>query len=412
MPKKIASPKWSNTGKLIAGFTMVAIVAAFLVRFSGLIVPLLWAFILTYLLHPLARRLSSNLGLTWRVSVNIIFLGLIVIIVLLSTLAGYAIIDQIDNLVRILQTSLAGLPDFAASLSTQVFNIGPFQLDFAGIERLLVEEFNLSFASLGQQLLSAIQPALGQAGSVITAIATSTITTIGWTLFIFVISYLLLTEMGGAPAFFKNADLPGYDADIRRLGRELGKTWNSFLRGQLLLVTLIIISSFVLMSLFGVHYALALALVTGLAKFVPYVGSLVMYITTFLVVFFQDGNYLNIGPPMTFAIVVTVAAIILDWTFDNIITPRVYGRALGVHPAAVLITIFVVANLFGIAGLLLAAPVLASLQLFATYTVRKMLDLDPWPQVEAMKDPELLPIGQTVRRFFDRIRSFLSRRKT
>lgn len=412
VPKKTGSPKWSNTAKLIAGFTMVAIVAAFLVRFSGLIVPLLWAFILTYLLHPLARRLSSNLGLTWRVSVNIIFLGLIVIIVLLSTLAGYAIIDQIDNLVRILQTSLAGLPDFAASLSTQVFNIGPFQLDFAGIERLLVEEFNLSFASLGQQLLSAIQPALGQAGSVITAIATSTITTIGWTLFIFVISYLLLTEMGGAPAFFKNADLPGYDADIRRLGRELGKTWNSFLRGQLLLVTLIIISSFVLMSLFGVRYALALALVTGLAKFVPYVGSLVMYITTFLVVFFQDGNYLNIGPPMTFAIVVTVAAIILDWTFDNIITPRVYGRALGVHPAAVLITIFVVANLFGIAGLLLAAPVLASLQLFATYTVRKMLDLDPWPQVEAMKDPELLPIGQTVRRFFDRIRSLLSRRKT
>jgi len=412
VPKKTGSPKWSNTAKLIAGFTMVAIVAAFLVRFSGLIVPLLWAFILTYLLHPLARRLSSNLGLTWRVSVNIIFLGLIVIIVLLSTLAGYAIIDQIDNLVRILQTSLAGLPDFAASLSTQVFNIGPFQLDFAGIERLLVEEFNLNFASLGQQLLSAIQPALGQAGSVITAIATSTITTIGWTLFIFVISYLLLTEMGGAPAFFKNADLPGYDADIRRLGRELGKTWNSFLRGQLLLVTLIIISSFVLMSLFGVHYALALALVTGLAKFVPYVGSLVMYITTFLVVFFQDGNYLNIGPPMTFAIVVTVAAIILDWTFDNIITPRVYGRALGVHPAAVLITIFVVANLFGIAGLLLAAPVLASLQLFATYTVRKMLDLDPWPQVEAMKDPELLPIGQAVRRFFDRIRSFLSRRKT
>ena len=411
MPKKTGSPKWSNTAKLITGFTMVAIVAAFLVRFSGFIVPLLWAFILTYLLHPLARRLNSNNKLTWRASVNIIFVSLIVIIVLLSTLAGYAIINQLDNLVRVLQTFVAGLPELAASLSTQVFQIGPFQLDFAGIERLLVDEFGLSFTSISQQLLSTIQPALGQAGSVITAIATSTITTIGWVLFIFVISYLTLTEMGGAPAFFKNADLPGYDADIRRLGRELGRTWNSFLRGQLLLVTLIIISSFILMSLFGIHYALALALVTGLAKFVPYVGSLAMYITTFLVALFQNGNYLNIGPPMTYAIVVTVAAILLDWTFDNIITPRVYGRALGVHPAAVLVTILVVASLFGIAGLLLAAPVLASLQLFATYTVRKMLDLDPWPQVEAMKDPELLPIGQTMRRFFDRIRSFLSRRK-
>lgn len=409
MPKPTASPQWSNTAKLIAGFTMVAIVAAFLVRFSGFIIPILWAFILTYLLHPLAKRLNTNTKLTWRAAVNIIFISLIVIIVLLSTLAGYAIINQLDNLVHILQTFVSDLPDLAASLSTQVFQIGPFQLDFAGIERLLVDVFGLNFASISQELLSALQPALGQAGSVITTIATSTITTIGWLLFIFVISYLTLTEMGGAPAFFKNADLPGYDADIRRLGRELGRTWNAFLRGQLLLVTLIIISSFVLMSLFGIHYALALALVTGLAKFIPYVGSLAMYITTFLVALFQDGNYLNIGPPMTYAIVVTVAAILLDWTFDNIITPRVYGRALGVHPAAVLVTVLVVANLFGIAGLLLAAPVLASLQLFATYTIRKMLDLDPWPQVEAMKEPYLLPIGQNLRQFVDRARKFFSK---
>jgi predicted PurR-regulated permease PerM len=412
MANRAESPRWSNTAKLITGFTMVAIVAAFLVRFSGFIVPLLWAFILTYLLHPLARRLNANAKLTWRVSVNIIFVSLIVILALLGTLAGYAIVNQLDNLVRVLQTFFAGLPDLAASLSTQVFQIGPFRLDFAGFERMLVDEFGLSFTSISQQLLSTIQPALGQAGSVITALATSTVATIGWVLFIFVISYLTLTEMGGAPAFFKNADLPGYDADIRRLGRELGRTWNSFLRGQLLLVSLIVISSFMLMSLFGIHYALALALVTGLAKFIPYVGSFVMYVTTFLVALFQDGNYLNIGPPMTYAIVVTVAAILLDWTFDNIITPRIYGRALGVHPAAVLITILVVASLFGIAGLLLAAPVLASLQLFATYVIRKMLDLDPWPQVEAMKEPELLPLGEPLRRFIDRIKSLLPRRRT
>ncbi len=412
MPTRTTSPRWSSTAKLITGFTMVAIVAAFLVRFSGFIVPLLWAFILTYLLHPLARRLSSNSKLTWRASVNLIFIGLIVIIVALSTLAGYAIVDQLDNLVRILQTFFSGLPDLAANLSTQVFHIGPFQLDFAGIERALVDVFGLSFTSISQQLLAAVQPALGQAGSVITAVATSTVTTIGWVLFIFVISYLTLTEMGGAPAFFKNADLPGYDADIRRLGRELGRTWNAFLRGQLLLVTLIVISSFLLMSILGIHYALALALVTGLAKFVPYLGSFVMYITTFLVALFQDGNYLNIGPPMTYAIIVTVAAILLDWTFDNIITPRVYGRALGVHPAAVLITILVVASLFGVAGLLLAAPVLASLQLFATYVVRKMLDLDPWPLVEAMREPEIVPLPEPLQRLIERIKRIFAKQKT
>jgi predicted PurR-regulated permease PerM len=403
MTKPIISPKWSNTTKLIAGFSMVAIAAALLVRFSGFIVPLLWAFILTYLLHPLARRLTANTRLTWRVAVNLIFISLILVIVFLTTLAGFAIVNQLDNLVRILQTFISGLPDFAADLSTQVFHVGPFVFDFADLERLLVEEFDLSFTNISQQLLSAIQPALGRAGTLITAIATSTFSTLGWVLFIFVISYLLLTEMGGAPEFFRNADLPGHDADIQRMGRELGRTWNSFLRGQLLLVLLIIISSFVLMSVLGIHYALALALVTGLAKFIPYVGSLGMYITTFLVALFQQGNYLGIQPDMTYAIVVTVAALLLDQVFDNVITPRVYGRALGVHPAAVLVTILVVANLFGLAGLLLAAPLLASVQLFATYALRKMLDLDPWPQVEAMKEPEIIPFGEVIQSLRDRI---------
>ncbi len=411
MPKSATSPRWSNTTKLIAGFTMVAIVAAILVRFSSFIGPLLLAFILTYLLHPLAKRLSVTMQLSWRAAVNLIFVAFLLIIVLLSTVAGFAIVDQLDNLVRALQTFLSGLPELARTLSTQAVQIGPFEVDFAGLERMLVDEFGMNFTDISQQLLSAIQPALGQAGNLITALATSTVTTIGWFLFIFIISYLTLTEMGGAPDFFRNAELPGHDADIRRMGRELGRTWNSFLRGQLLIVTLIIIGSFLLMSLFGVHYALALALITGFAKFVPYVGSLAMYITTFLVALFQESNYLNIQPEMTYAIVVTVAAILLDQTFDNIVTPRIYGRALGVHPAAVLVTALIAANLLGVVGLLLAAPVLASLQLFATYTSRKMLDLDPWPQVEKMREPEIVPLARPLQQLVDRVKKFLSRRK-
>ncbi|MCL5429174.1 MAG: AI-2E family transporter [Chloroflexi bacterium] len=411
MPKPATSPHWSNTTKLIAGFTMVAIVAAILVRFSSFIGPLLLAFILTYLLNPLARRLSVSMQLSWRAAVNLIFIAFLLIIVLLSTVAGFAIVDQLDNLVRVLQTFLTGLPELARSLSTQAVQIGPFEVDFAGLERLLLDEFGMDFTAISQQLLSAIQPALGQAGSLITALATSTVTTIGWALFIFIISYLTLTEMGSAPDFFRNAELPGHDADIRRMGRELGRTWNSFLRGQLLLVTLITITSFILMSLFGVRYALAIAFLTGFAKFVPYVGSLAMYITVFLVALFQDANYLNIQPEMTYAIIVAVAAILLDQTFDNIVTPRIYGRALGVHPAAVLVTALIAANLLGVVGLLLAAPVLASLQLFATYTLRKMLDLDPWPQVEKMKEPEIVPLARPLQRLIDRVKRFLSKRK-
>jgi hypothetical protein len=49
-----------------------------------------------------------------------------------------------------------------------------------------------------------------------------------------------------------------------------------------------------------------------------------------------------------------------------------------VHPAAVLVAAIIAANLIGIIGLLLAAPVLATLKLLAGYTLRKLLDQDPW----------------------------------
>jgi predicted PurR-regulated permease PerM len=87
--------------------------------------------------------------------------------------------------------------------------------------------------------------------------------------------------------------------------------------------------------------------------------------------------------------------VIVDQIFDNLVSPRILGQALGVNPAAVLIAAIVMTNLIGIIGLLLAAPVLATLKLLGTYTIRKMLDLDPWP--EKPPTPETAAITRRAR---------------
>ncbi len=414
-----ATPKWTSGTKLVAGFTMVAIVAALLIRFNSLLAPLLLAFILSYLLHPVVTRFSEATKLPWRPSVNLIFVVFILIIIAVVTLAGFAVVEQLGSLVTVSQSFLAGLPEFAANLGEQRFQLGPFDVDFSELERLLLEELNMDFATLGQQALSALQPALGQAGSLVGTVATSFFTTLGWSLFIFVISYFVLADSGEVPSFSRNIKLPGHGPDIRRMGRELGRIWNAFLRGQLFLIILIVISSFLLMSFLGVHNALGLAFLAGLAKFVPYIGPLIAGIATALVAFFQGGNYLHIEPPLTYAIIVVVAAVILDQIFDNLVTPRIYGAALGVHPAAVLVAALIAANLLGLVGLVLAAPVLASLQLFLTYAIRKMVDMNPWPEPESDdKDIEyplarpLQALIKYIKELINRVRSQLRRRKS
>jgi hypothetical protein len=56
------------------------------------------------------------------------------------------------------------------------------------------------------------------------------------------------------------------------------------------------------------------------------------------------------------------------------------------------------ANLIGIIGLVLAAPVLATLKLLLRYTIRKMLDLDPWPETDQDIQPFQMPGSRTIQR--------------
>lgn len=402
------SPKWNSTTKLLVGLSLVGIVASVLVRFNYLIGPLLLAFILSYVLHPLTGRLAAGTGFKWRTAVNVIFVLLLGLIIWLSVLVGSAAVDQLRALVAAGQNLIASLPEFASQLATQAIQIGPFNIEFAEVERILQEEFDLNFVTLGQQLLSALQPLLGQAGSLIGVLATGALGTLGWGAFVFIIAYFLLVDSEGVPSLFAQIASTGYDADMRRIGRELSRIWDSFLRGQLVIITLVVVTYFLLMTILGVNNAIGLAFLTGLAKFVPYVGPAVAGGTAALVAYFQGGNYLGIEP-FTYALVVVVATLVLDQLFDNFVTPRIYGRALGVHPAAVLVAALVAASLLGFVGLLLAAPVLASLQLLFTFAVRKMLDLNPWPEREV----RLKPVGPSLMRdlqdFWKRMRASFAR---
>jgi predicted PurR-regulated permease PerM len=364
------SPHWGSTTKLILGLTIVAIIAALLVNFRGIIGPLILAFVLAYLIHPVAGRFSRFAHIPWRTAVSLIYLLLIIILVLSLTFAGLAIVQQVESLIGVVQRFITQLPTIASELSTRTYAIGPFVLDFS--------QFDLT--SLANQLLAWIQPVLGQLGGLVGTLAASALTTLGWLVFVILVSYFILADASQFSSELVHVDIPGYNVDIRRLGYELGKTWNAFLRGQLIILLLILVSYTLLMSILGVKYAIAIALLAGLARFIPYIGPLTTWTVTVLVAFFQGSNYFGLAP-LHYAILAVALALLLDQIFDNLIGPRIIGETLGVHPAAVLVAAIIGLNLIGIVGLVLAAPVLASLKVLVRYISRKMLDLDPWAEI-------------------------------
>jgi predicted PurR-regulated permease PerM len=388
---KPASPIWGTNTKLVIALTAIVVIGALLVKFQFIITPLAMAFLLSYLFHPVADFLQRKLRLSWNAAVGIIFLLLMIILLGLLTLGGVGLVQQIQSLVVIVQDALRTLPQLIEDVSGRVFQIGPFKIDFS----------HLDLNDVSQQALDMVQPLLSRTGTLLGTVAGGAANFLGWTLFVLLVAYFALVESKGLRDRIITVEIPGYNQDFARLSRDLGRIWNAFLRGQIIIFILAVVIYSITLSVLGVSYAIGLAFLAGLARFVPYVGPAVNWALLAIVAYFQDYSLFNL-PDLTYMFIVLIIALIIDQVFDNIVNPRIMSSALKVHPAAVLVAAIIAANLFGILGVVVAAPILATAALLWNYVMRKMFDLDPFPEKEVTQPPP--PPGSrilvAIRRFF------------
>lgn len=384
-----SSPRWSNSAKIVVALTVAGLGLALIFRFQNIIAPLLFAFVLAYLIHPLASFFNKRLHIPWRLISTILYLLIFIGVIALLTWGGISIFDQLQNLINYLQSIIGDLPSWLANITAKPLMIGPWSFD---LSRFQLSDLTSEFQGL-------ISSSLGKIGSLLGSIASGVGSTLTWTVFILLISYFIMSESDGVRNKMIKLTIPKYEDDVRRMGMQLSQIWNAFLRGQLIVFLITVAWYSLLLSILGVRYFFLLALLAGLARFVPYVGPFIAWTTYGLVALFQT-NHFNLLP-FPYALIVVGCAWISDIVIDNFVSPRVMSNALKIHPAAVLVMVLVSASLFGFIGVLLSAPVLASVKLGFTYVTRKLMDLDPWGGIETYPAPE--PLSVT----FDRIRTKL-----
>ena len=368
-----SSPKWGRTTKIIVAVSLLALTVAVVIRFQGIIPPLLMALIIAYLLYPAASFLERRARMPWSLSVSIIYLASGLIIVGLMTLGGFEIFSQIQSLIRVVQSLLEKIPSLLDTIQLQAITVGPFTYDLSS--------FGIDLSTLRNQLIEPMRAILGQTGNIIGTVASSAINLIGWSLFILFVSYFLLIESGGLRERIISYDFRDYNDDARKFSERLGNIWNAFLRGQLLLFFLAIFIYTIVLSILGVRFAFGLALIAGLARFLPYIGPAINWILLGLIAYFQDFKLFGLSP-LAYTILVIVIAIVIDYILDYFVSPRIMSRTLKVHSAAILIAVIIAADLLGFLGMVIAAPILATVQLAYTYMFRKLNDEDPWPPEE------------------------------
>jgi predicted PurR-regulated permease PerM len=393
--RSTTSPSWSRNTKLVITLVFVVILGALIIRFQSLLGPVIFSFFVAYLLHPVATFLDKKIFHSWRGSVSILYLLFIILLITLLTWGGLNLLQQVQSLIKLIQTNITQLPQLINDIFSKVYQIGPFSIDFTSMD----------LSTLGQDILGAVQPLLGNLGNFVGNLATSAAGTFGWMAFILIVSYFMLLESGGLRNRIIHVDIPGYSEDISRISSALGKIWNAFLRGQFIIFLLTVLTYSIVLPILGVRYAIGIALLGGTATFLPYIGPAVTWIALGMVTFFQVYKPWGLDP-LAYSTIVIIIAIIIDQIFNNLVTPRIFSKALKVHPAAVLISAVIAANLLGLIGLLVAAPLLATITLLGKYISRKMLDRDPWPdEGEGIIQEPGISFWQRLRKWWQSIKS-------
>jgi len=360
---------------MVFGLALVAIAGLLLVRFQNFLGPVISSFILAFLIHPLARFLQKRVKLPWRVAVTLIYIVLVLTILGLVTWGGIALVEQIQNLIQFIENNIDQVPELISQLTAQTYRIGPFSFSLSG----------LNWDEIASQVVGMVQPLLGQLGSVAGSIATGAVSVVSWLILILLVSYFLLAESEGIQNQLLNINIPGYDSDLEHINSELKRIWSGFMRGQILVVFLSLLIYIVGLGVMGVQFFFGLALIAAVGQMIPYVGAWVTWISFGLVALFQPNIPFGLAPGIYMVIVLGVS-MILNNIIDNILRTKVMAENLKVHPALVLIGALIGVQLFGFIGIIVAAPVMASLQLFLTYVIKKLSDQDPWAEM-ALTEP-------------------------
>jgi predicted PurR-regulated permease PerM len=315
-------------------------------------------------------------------------LFLILLILVASTALGLIVVQQLQSLFQATQRFLLDLSEHIESASNALVVIGPWSLDLS--------KFDLGTPF--EELLTNIELVLGQASALIAGLASTAVETIIRIVFIIAVAYFLSLDNQRIRSSWGRLSIPGYETDIQRLRHALARLWDAFLRGQLVVVTITGILTWLLMSILGVRFSLGLGVIGGIAKFVPMVGPTTAGFLAAVVAILQPSNWFNLEP-LAHALLVVLCVILLDQAIDYLIIPRIMGTSLNLNPVVIIVGALLGATLAGILGLMLSAPAMATLILLGKYIYRKMIDQSPWdPPIDELPEIRERALGRFLRR--------------
>ncbi len=356
----MAEPLIDVRSRRLFGLLLLVLLAWLLYRLAPVLTPFIAAGLLAYISDPLADRLQ-RLRLPRAIAVVVVFVLTFAVLGLLVLLVVPMVNAQVSAL-------LDALPRILAQLQ-QVWlpRLAPV-LDLAPGEDIGLAAFMDRYGELAQTWGSSLLLSLTRSGGALAGAVIS--------LFLVpILTFYLLRDWDAIIARIGALVPPRYRATVFALARESDEVLGAFLRGQLLVMFSLAVIYSLGLSLVGLQFAIAIGVISGLISFVPYLGFVFGIALASLTVALEPDPLWRLG-----GVVATFS--IAQMIEGSLLTPKLVGDRIGLHPVLVIFAVAAGGQLFGFFGVLLALPAAAVLSVLIRFAYRQYLAGQPAPAPE------------------------------
>jgi predicted PurR-regulated permease PerM len=329
----------------------VALTGWLLYLLAPVLTPFVASALLAYIGDPLADRLQKY-KLPRTLAVVAVFLLTFLVLALLVLLIGPLIRTQVSAL-------MSALPDIVLRVEQDwlpniMSLIGVEPGDDVGIGAFLARYSDMA-GSWGSKVLVSVSRSGGALAAAVLSL-----------FLVPIITFYLLRDWDKIMAHIGALIPTQQRATVLKLARDTDEVLGAFLRGQLLVMLALAVIYSLGLSIVGLKFAIAIGVVAGLVSFVPYLGFVFGIVLAGLTVALEPNPFwLMIGVVATFAI-----GQLLE---GSLLTPKLVGDRIGLHPVIVIFAVAAGGQLFGFFGILLALPAAAVLSVVVRFAFNRYL---------------------------------------
>lgn len=328
-------------------YACIAVVLYIVYRYrltlSSVAKPFLFSIVLAYLLNPVVEMFE-------RRKIKRIFSVIIVYLIFIAILLFFALV-LVPRLIKDIKVLLVNLPYYSIHFQNMLKNFQSSYIN-SNLPQGIKDVIDVSIINFQDVMINSLQSMLDSVVNAFSKILNAIIVP--------VIVFYLLKD---ADYFSKQIMLllpKRHRSKAILLFRDIDNAFGKFIRGQILVAFFVGILTTLALTLIDVKYAVFLGLFSGVANIIPYFGPVIGFVPTVMFALFDSP---------TKALYAGLAFVLIQQIESGILTPKIIGESVGVHPVYVIFSLFIGGKVMGIPGMIIAVPTLVAIKL----TFRHML---------------------------------------